>query len=161
MGCSPPGSSVCGISQARILEWVAISYSRWSSQPRDWTHISYTGRQILYHWATREAHVCVVYASVCVCVCVRARARMCVYLAMLCALWDLGFPTRATAVRAQGPNHWAAGEFPKYVYFEFLEHKCGQNSNCTNKPMTKTPKFLVKGGVLNMHMWLCKLLNLH
>ena len=35
--CSPPGSSVCGIPQARILEWVAISSSRESSQPRDRT----------------------------------------------------------------------------------------------------------------------------
>ena len=34
MDCSPPGSSVHGISQARILEWVAISFSRGSSQPR-------------------------------------------------------------------------------------------------------------------------------
>ena len=38
----PPDSSVHGISQARILEWVAISFSRGSSQPRDWTHISCT-----------------------------------------------------------------------------------------------------------------------
>ena len=37
------------IFQARILEWVAISYSRGSSQPRDRTHISCIGRQILYH----------------------------------------------------------------------------------------------------------------
>ena len=36
-----PGSSVHGISWARILEWVALSYSRGSSQPRDWTHFSY------------------------------------------------------------------------------------------------------------------------
>ena len=35
--CSPPGSSVYGIFQARILDWVAISFSRWSSWPRDWT----------------------------------------------------------------------------------------------------------------------------
>ena len=35
--CSPPGPSIHGISQARILEWVAISFSRESSQPRDWT----------------------------------------------------------------------------------------------------------------------------
>ena len=35
MGCSPPGSSVHGILQARILEWVAISFSRGSSRPRD------------------------------------------------------------------------------------------------------------------------------
>ena len=52
--CSPPGSSVHGISQARILEWVAICFSRRSSQPRDWTCISCIGRWILYHWATRE-----------------------------------------------------------------------------------------------------------
>ena len=45
MGCSPPGSSVHGISQARILEWVAISYSRGSFQPRDRTLLScITGR---------------------------------------------------------------------------------------------------------------------
>ena len=50
--CSPPGSSVRGISQARILEWVAISFSGGSSWPRDGTHISYVsclGRQVLYH----------------------------------------------------------------------------------------------------------------
>ena len=52
MDFSPPGSSVCGIFQARILEWVAVSFSRESIQPRDRTHIScvsYIGRQILYH----------------------------------------------------------------------------------------------------------------
>ena len=55
VNCSLPGSSVHGISQARIMEWVAISFSRGSSGPRDWTHISWIGRRILYHWATREA----------------------------------------------------------------------------------------------------------
>ena len=56
MDCSPPGSSVHGISQARILKWVVISFSRGSSPPRDGTQvscISCIGRQILYHWATR------------------------------------------------------------------------------------------------------------
>ena len=38
---SLPGSSVHGISQARILEWVAVSFSRVSSWPRDWTHVSF------------------------------------------------------------------------------------------------------------------------
>ena len=56
MNCSPTGASVHGTSQARILEWVAISFSRMSFQPRDWTRVSYIGRQILYRWATREAH---------------------------------------------------------------------------------------------------------
>ena len=40
LGCSPPGPSVHGILQARILEWVAMPSSRGSSQPRDRTHIS-------------------------------------------------------------------------------------------------------------------------
>ena len=39
MDCSPPGSSVYGIFQARILEWVAISFSRRSSRPRDQTRV--------------------------------------------------------------------------------------------------------------------------
>ena len=51
MDCDPPGSSVLGILQARILEWVAISFSRGSSQLRYGTHVSYVscpGRQGLY-----------------------------------------------------------------------------------------------------------------
>ena len=60
MDCSPPGSSVYGIFQERILEWVTISSSRGSSQPRDRTLVtcvSCTGRQILYHCAT-QSHKC-------------------------------------------------------------------------------------------------------
>ena len=53
---SPPGSSVHGIAQVRVLEWVAISFSRGTSRPRDGTCISCTGTWILYHWATRETH---------------------------------------------------------------------------------------------------------
>ena len=52
MDCSPPGSSVHGIFQARILDWVAIPYFRGSSWPRDRSHVSCTsriGRQVLYH----------------------------------------------------------------------------------------------------------------
>ena len=52
MDCRPPGFSVHGIFQARIMEQVLISYSRESSQPRDWTQVSCIGRQILYHCAT-------------------------------------------------------------------------------------------------------------
>ena len=58
MDCSLLGPSVHGISQARILEWVATSYSRGSSRPRDRTCVSCVsciGRRILYHWAIREA----------------------------------------------------------------------------------------------------------
>ena len=48
--CSLPGSSVQGILQARMLEWVAISYSRASSRPRDGTHVSYMHLLCLLHW---------------------------------------------------------------------------------------------------------------
>ena len=53
--CSPPGSSVHGILQARILEWVAISFSRGSSQPRDRTQVSHIVGRHFNLWATREA----------------------------------------------------------------------------------------------------------
>ena len=55
MDCSPPGSSVHGIIQARILEYVCISSSRASSWHRDKTRVSCIGRWILYSWATWEA----------------------------------------------------------------------------------------------------------
>ena len=55
MGCSLPGSSVHGISQARILERVAISFSRASSPPRDRTSLSFIDRWILYHSGTRNS----------------------------------------------------------------------------------------------------------
>ena len=58
LDCSPPGCSVCGILQARILEWVAMPSSRASSQPRDRTHISCVscvGRRVPYHCTTWEA----------------------------------------------------------------------------------------------------------
>ena len=56
MDCSPPGSSFHGISQARKLEWVAISFSRGSFQSRDRRWVSCTGRWILYCWATGEQY---------------------------------------------------------------------------------------------------------
>ena len=48
MDCSLPGPSVIGIFQTRILGWVAITFSRGSSWPRDQTHVSCIGRQIFY-----------------------------------------------------------------------------------------------------------------
>ena len=48
MDCSQPGSSVHGLSQARILEWVAIFFSGGSSWPRNWTGISYIGRWFFF-----------------------------------------------------------------------------------------------------------------
>ena len=54
-----PGFSAHGILQARILEWVAFSFSRGSSWPRDWTQVScFAGREILYLSATTEVPTC-------------------------------------------------------------------------------------------------------
>ena len=55
MDWSPPDSSVHGILQARILEWVAISFSRVSSRPRNWTHVSWIAGRFFTDWARREA----------------------------------------------------------------------------------------------------------
>ena len=54
MDCSLSGS-VHGIFQARVLEWIAISFSRGSSQPRTWTWVSRTAGRRFTVWATREA----------------------------------------------------------------------------------------------------------
>ena len=55
MDCGLPSSSVHGILQARMLEWVAISFSRGFSQPRDRTWVSCTAGRCFTIWATREA----------------------------------------------------------------------------------------------------------
>ena len=54
MDCSLPGSSVHGLLQARILEWVAMHFSRGSSWPRDWTWVSHIVGRWFTIWATRE-----------------------------------------------------------------------------------------------------------
>ena len=53
MDCSPPGFSIHGIFQAWVLEWVAISFSRGSSWPRDWTQVSRIAGRGFTIWATR------------------------------------------------------------------------------------------------------------
>ena len=57
MDSSPPGSSVHGILQGRILEWVAISFYRGSSKPRDWTCVSCLASRFFIIWATRDAEI--------------------------------------------------------------------------------------------------------
>ena len=83
MDCSPPDFSVHGVLQARILEWVAIPFSRGSSQPRDRTWVShiagsrsltrdetcvpYIERRIPNQWITREVPGLLSLYSPCVC----------------------------------------------------------------------------------------------
>ena len=56
MDCSPPGSCIHGVLQARILKWVAIPFSRGSSQPRDWTRVSSITGRFLTIWDTKKAY---------------------------------------------------------------------------------------------------------
>ena len=57
MDCIPLGSSVCGIFQARILEWVAISFSRGTSWPRARTGVSCIAGRFFTDWTTTEAYI--------------------------------------------------------------------------------------------------------
>ena len=126
MDCSTPGSSVYGILQARILDWVAISFSRRSSRPRDWTLvscISWTGSGFFTTWATTETHVCIYVISiylykynvfVCiyvVCVVTKLCPILCnpidCSLPRLLCLWD--FPGKNTGV---GCHFLLQGIFP-------------------------------------------------
>ena len=85
MDCSPPGSSVFGISHARILEWVAIASSRGSSWPRDRTPVfygSWIDRQI---FTTESAGKPPLIKCLRVCMCVYAQSHM-----TLCDPWTVG-----------------------------------------------------------------------
>ena len=63
-GCSLPVSSVHGIFQARVLEWVAISFSRGSSWPRDRTQVSHIAGRRFIVWANREATYSYMYIPI-------------------------------------------------------------------------------------------------
>ena len=91
---SPPGSSVHGIFQARILEWVAISFSRKEfSWPKDRTHISCIsciGRWILYRWATWEADKELIFLKIFIYLTV---------LGLSCGMWDIYVGSSVAACR--------------------------------------------------------------
>ena len=57
--CQPMDYTVHGVFQARILEWVSFPFARGSSQPRDWTLVSYMAGGFFTNWTIREACVCV------------------------------------------------------------------------------------------------------
>ena len=95
MDCSPPGSSVHGILQAWIQEWVAISLSRGSSQPRNQSWVSCFAGGCFTAWATREAHV-------------RLPRRFNIWI---CQAWD-SFAFSVT-------NFWV--KFGHFCYSEYLD----------------------------------------
>ena len=61
MECGSPGSSVHGILNVKILEWVVLPFSRVSSQPRNWTHVFLHCRQILYHLSHQKNSYIYIY----------------------------------------------------------------------------------------------------
>ena len=63
--CSPPGSSVHGILQERILEWIAVPFSRGSSWPRDRTQVSCIAGKFFTIWATGKIHLLFIYKDIC------------------------------------------------------------------------------------------------
>ena len=95
MDCSPPGSSVHGILQAWIQEWVAISLSRGSSQPRNQSWVSCFAGGCFTAWATREVHV-------------RLPRRFNIWI---CQAWD-SFAFSVT-------NFWV--KFGHFCYSEYLD----------------------------------------
>ena len=86
MDCSLPGSSVSGVLQAGILEWVAIPFSRRSSQPRDRTWVFRIAGRRFTIWATREVHI-----YVCMCIYIYVYIYIYIYkilfLYLLLLLW--------------------------------------------------------------------------
>ena len=122
--CSLPGSFVHGISQARILEWVVISFSRESSQPRDQTCVSCIGRQILYHWAIQEVH--------CLVITIWNLASYCISIGFPCLLPVPSSANRATCSLWRRTLH--TGGVGLTLHFSCLRH-------CTcfrNRPMTQS-----------------------
>ena len=89
-----PHGLVHGILQARILELVALPFSRGSSQPRNQTRVSCIAERFFTNWAIREAK------------------SLFIFLATLIGLWDHSFPPGIEpvplALGAQSPNHWTA-----------------------------------------------------
>ena len=66
MDCSPPVSSIRGIFQTRILEWIAISFSRGSSRTRDWSQVSCTAGIFFTGCATKDGKLLltpIIYSS--------------------------------------------------------------------------------------------------
>ena len=101
MDCSLPGSSVHEIFQARVLEWVAISFSRGSSQPRDRTRVSRIAGRRFTVWATREAHV------------------WCLTSLQTIRAFVLSTDANLTSFRCSW--HWTWDVYSKFIYGVFLK----------------------------------------
>ena len=116
---SPPGSSVHGILQARILEWVAISFSRRSSWPRERTHVPYIGRQDSSPWSHSTNSSCLFISEL---PCYPEMGKWSMLLLLL---------SRFSRVRLCATPHTAAHQAPPSLGFSRQEHWSGLQL-CTN-----------------------------
>ena len=126
-GCNLPDSSVHEIFQARILEWVSISFPRGSTWPRDWTQVSCFAGKLFSVWATRTVTGNFSWPQFSIYLITTFLRTPWIVLVMTCGLWDLvskpGIEPRPLAVEVESPNHWTTREFPldfnndKNIYF--------------------------------------------
>ena len=100
MDCSLPGSSVHGISQARILEWAVIS-SRGSSWPRDGTQVSQIAGRFFTIWATRKPTFHLTYYS-----------SLFFFLKSLSLVWLFATPWTIQSMEFSRPEYWSGWPFP-------------------------------------------------
>ena len=105
MDWGSPGSSVHRILQGRILDWVAISFSRRSSQPRDWTQVSSIAGWLFTVWATREALIFTAAAA----------AKSLQSCPTLCDTID-GSPPGSPSLGFSRQEHWSGLPFPSPMH---------------------------------------------
>ena len=118
MDCSLPGSSVHGIFQARILEWIAISFSKESSQPRDWTWSPALQANSTI-WATREA----LYED--------GRGEKNIYHVRL--LWNVNAHRARIRVPSTWKTHASSPRLPQHTCQQVSVHSTGpQDRHCLN-----------------------------
>ena len=127
MDYSPPGSSVHGILQARILEWIAILFSRESPQPRDATQVSFIAGRFFTNWATRcityLALMCIcvsnyhlvyfkcIQSRVCVCVCAHAQALLTCCVRLFAIPWTVAHQAPLSTEFSR-QEYWSGLPFP-------------------------------------------------
>ena len=119
VNCSPPGSPVHGISQARILEWVAISSSRGSSWPRDWTWVSCTAGRHFIIWTTREALLLLSSFS----------------RVQLCATPETAAHQAPQSLGFSRQEHWSGLPFPSPMHEVKSESEVAQSCPTLRDPM--------------------------
>ena len=118
MDCSPPVSFVCEIFQARILEWVAILFSRGLSWPRDQTQVSYIAGRFFTVWTTREAYVVNYYMVN------SHHEKVLVQIAIFCAMRGLNEITSIVFLALDCPGfiYLQVSQLPIHLKIQFVQH---------------------------------------